>query len=85
VIGMKTLGAKKFIVPDAGILPETLIRFALAQDSDIVIVGCSIPNEVQQLAWAGRDQNPMGEEEQSRLTGTFLPYAERLAFYRGVI
>jgi aryl-alcohol dehydrogenase-like predicted oxidoreductase len=85
VIGMKTLGAKHFIFPEAGILPEALIRFALAQDADIVIVGCSTPAEVQHLARAGRDQDPMSEEEQSRLTGTFRPYAEQLAFYRGVI
>ena len=85
VIGMKTLGAKNFLFPDAGILPETLIRFALAQDTDLVIVGCSTQGEVQQLVRAGRDQNPMSDDEQSRLVESFRPYAERLAFYRGVI
>lgn len=41
VTGMKILGAGNFIFPDAEILPDMLIRFALAQNTDIVIVGCS--------------------------------------------
>ena len=85
VIGMKTLGAGNFIFPDAGILPETLVRFALAQDVDLVIVGCSSPEEAQALARAGREKVPMGDDEQSRLVEAFRPYAERLAFYRGVL
>lgn len=85
VIGMKTLGAGNFIFPDAGILPEALVRFALAQDVDIVIVGCSTPGEAEQLARTGREAAGMEDEEQSRLIETFRPYAERLAFYRGVL
>jgi aryl-alcohol dehydrogenase-like predicted oxidoreductase len=85
VIGMKTMGAGNFIVPDAGILPDTLVRFALAQDTDIVIAGCSTPGEAQQLARAGRDAEPMSDDEQSRVTGAFRPYARQLAFYRGTI
>jgi aryl-alcohol dehydrogenase-like predicted oxidoreductase len=84
VIGMKTLGAGNFIFPDAGIRPDTLVRFALAQDTDIVIVGCSTPGEVQQLARAGQDTDPMDDDEQSRLIGAFRPYARQLAFYRGI-
>jgi aryl-alcohol dehydrogenase-like predicted oxidoreductase len=85
VIGMKTLGAGTFISPDVGIRPEDLVRFALAQDVDLVIVGCSTPGEAQQLARADRELPAMDEEEQARLIGTFRPIAERLAFYRGVI
>jgi predicted aldo/keto reductase-like oxidoreductase len=85
VIGMKTLGAGNFIFPDAGIRPEDLLRFALAQDVDLIIVGCSTPGEAQQLSRADRELPEMGEEEQARLAGTFRPYAKRLAFYRGVI
>lgn len=85
VIGMKTLGAGNFIFPDAGIMPETLIRFALSQDTDLVIVGCSAPGEAEQLARAGQERSPMNEEEQTRLIEAFRPYAENLAFYRGVI
>ncbi len=85
VIGMKVMGAGNFIFPDAGILPDTLVRFALAQDTDIVIAGCSTPGEAQQLARAGRDADPMGDDEQSRLIEAFRPYARRLAFYRGSV
>jgi aryl-alcohol dehydrogenase-like predicted oxidoreductase len=85
VIGMKTLGAGNFIFPDAGITPADLIRFALAQDTDLVIVGCSSPGEAEQLARAERELLPLGEDEEARLLETFRPYAERLAFYRGVI
>lgn len=85
VIGMKSLGAGNFIFPDAGIGPDLLIRFALAQDTDLVIVGCSTPDEARQAALAGRDTVPMDDEGQSRLINAFRPYAERLAFYRGVL
>lgn len=85
VIGMKLLGAGNFIFPDAGISPDILLRFALAQDTDIVIVGCSTPDEARQIARVGRDAVPMDDEEQSRLIEAFRPYARRLAFYRGVL
>jgi aryl-alcohol dehydrogenase-like predicted oxidoreductase len=84
VIGMKTLGAGNYIFPDAGITPPDLIRFALAQETDLVIVGCSTPEEARQLARA-EELPPMDREEQARLVETFRPYAERLAFYRGTI
>ena len=41
IIGMKTLGAGNYIRPGSGLSPQTLIRFALSQDVDLVIVGCS--------------------------------------------
>jgi hypothetical protein len=82
---MKTLGAGNFIFPDAGISPDKLIRFALAQDTDIVIVGCSTPEEARQLGRAGRGLVPMDADEQSRIVDAFRPYAGRLAFYRGVL
>jgi hypothetical protein len=85
VIGMKTLGAGNFIFPDAGIGPDKLIRFALAQDTDIVIVGCSTPEEARQLGRAGRGLVPMDDDEQTRLIEAFRPYAEQLAFYRGTL
>lgn len=84
VIGMKTLGAGNFLSAESGLLPETLIRFALAQDVDCVIVGCSTPEEARDLARAGRLPGTMGQEEQDRIIGAFRPYAGRLAFYRGV-
>jgi aryl-alcohol dehydrogenase-like predicted oxidoreductase len=85
VIGMKTLGAGNYIHPESGLSPETLIRFALSQDVDLVIVGCSTADEARLLARIGREHTTMGEEEQERLIETVRPYAPRLAYYRGVI
>ena len=85
VIGMKTMGAGNYILPESGLLPSSLIRFALSQDVDLVIAGCSTPDEARLLARIGKDAAPMGEEEQARLVETVRPFAERLAYYRGVI
>ncbi len=85
VVGMKTLGAGNYILPGSGLLPSTLIRFALAQDVDLVIVGCSTPEEARFLARMGKDPVPMDEEEQAHIVETFRPFAARLAYYRGVV
>ena len=85
VIGMKIMGAGNYILPESGLLPTTLIRFALAQDVDLVIAGCSTPDEARLLARTGKDATPMEEEEQAVLVKTVRPFAERLAYYRGVI
>jgi len=83
VIGMKTLGAGNYIRPASGIMPETLIRFALSQDVDLVIVGCSTGDEARLLARMGNEHSAMREEEQMTLIETVSPYARRLAYYRG--
>jgi aryl-alcohol dehydrogenase-like predicted oxidoreductase len=85
VIGMKTLGAGNYIHPEAGLSPDNLIRFALSQDVDLVIVGCSTADEARFLAHIGRRAAPMKEPEQARLVETVRPYADRLAYYRGTI
>jgi aryl-alcohol dehydrogenase-like predicted oxidoreductase len=85
VIAMKVLGAGQYLFPDEGLSAENLIRFALAQDADLVIVGCSTPGEAQLLARLGNAPRPLEEEEQIRMVQAVRPYAERLAFYRGVI
>lgn len=84
VIAMKVLGAGRFLFPDAGLTAERLIRFALSRDVDLVIVGCLTPGEVELLARLGREHVPMDDEEQARMIETVRPYAERLAYYRGV-
>jgi aryl-alcohol dehydrogenase-like predicted oxidoreductase len=84
VIGMKVLGAGNFLYPEAGLTAEALIRFALSQDVDLVIVGCSTPAEAELLARLGREPAPMESDEQEKLVETVRPYAERLAYYRGV-
>jgi len=85
VIGMKTMGAGNYIHPESGLTPETLIRFALSQDVDLVIVGCATADEARFLARMGNETAPMKETEQTRLVETVRSYAHRLAYYRGVI
>jgi len=85
IIGMKVLGASHYISEKAGITPELLLRFALSQRITTAIVGCSTPQEVQTLAKAGREFEPLTAEDDNRLVELFRPYAKRLAFYRGTI
>ncbi len=82
VIGMKVLGAGYHLSPEAGLSPERLIRFALSQDVDLVIVGCSTPGEARLLAGLGNLHPRMDEEEQARLVEAVRPDAARLAYYR---
>ena len=82
VIGMKTLGAGNYIHAESGITPEILIRFALSQDVDLVIVGCSTVDEARLLAGMDKEHPAMSGEDQRNLIETFRPYAHRLAFYR---
>jgi aryl-alcohol dehydrogenase-like predicted oxidoreductase len=82
VIGMKTLGAGNYIHTASGITAETLIRFALSQDVDLVIVGCSTVDEAVMLARTDKEHPKMSEEDQWNLIETVRPYAHRLAFYR---
>jgi aryl-alcohol dehydrogenase-like predicted oxidoreductase len=85
VIAMKVLGAGHYIFPDQGITAEVLIRFALSQEVTTVIAGCSTKKEVQILANAGRAWEPLFRKEQDRMIDFFRPYAEKLAYYRGVL
>jgi aryl-alcohol dehydrogenase-like predicted oxidoreductase len=85
VIGMKVLGAGQYLFPEKGLSAESLIRFALAQDVDMVIVGCSMPKEAELLARIGKEDTPMDEEEQAHMIETVRSEGKRMAFYRGVI
>ncbi|MBA4393262.1 MAG: aldo/keto reductase [Desulfobacca sp.] len=85
IVGMKVLGASHYIFPQAEISAELLIRFALSQPITLAVVGCSTPEEVKTLARVGRGFEPLSAEQQQKITDHFLPYARRLAFYRGVI
>ncbi|MCD1294096.1 aldo/keto reductase [Methanocella sp. CWC-04] len=85
VIGMKILGAQNYIFPDEGITPDVLIRYALSQDIDVAIVGCSNIGEVRTLVNCGTKIMPMTEEEREDLVDLFRPYAKKLAYYRGVL
>ncbi|MDD1708677.1 MAG: aldo/keto reductase [Methanoregulaceae archaeon] len=83
VIAMKVMGGGSYISPESGLSPESLIRYALSQDVDLVIAGCSTPEEARLFARLGREHTPMEEEEQLLLVETLRPYADLLAYYRG--
>jgi aryl-alcohol dehydrogenase-like predicted oxidoreductase len=84
IVGMKVLGAGQYIDTEAGISPQLLIRYALSQDVDVVITGCSHPQEVRNLAQAARSPLLSGKD-QAQLLDQFRPDAEMMAFYRGVL
>lgn len=83
VIGMKVLGAGHFIAPGLGITAQLLVRYALSFGITLAIVGCSSPQEVQDLSHAA-DQPLLSDSEMEKITELFAPHARELAFYRGV-
>lgn len=85
VIAMKVLGGSHHISPRDGITAELLLRFALSRQISTAIVGCKSGEEASLLAAAGRQFQPLAEEEQDWLVEQFRPHARRLAYYRGVI
>jgi len=85
IIGMKILGASRYIYPEWGATPELLIRYALSHHITVGIVGCSTVREVKILARMGRDLKPLSEHERSQLMRSFEPYQRQLAYYRGVL
>lgn len=85
VIGMKVLGGKHYIAEDLGITADLLIRFALSYDITLAVVGCSTPDEVKELAMAGRNDNHMTAAQRKEIIKPFLPTAKKLAFYRGSV
>lgn len=85
VIGMKVLGASHYLKPQLGLTADRLIRYALAQDITLAIVGCSCPLEVRTLAEAGRVPEPLSVEGQNQLHEIVRPYARKLAYYRGAM
>ncbi|MBU0987949.1 MAG: aldo/keto reductase, partial [Proteobacteria bacterium] len=85
VIGMKILGASRYVHLQYGITPQLLIRYALSRNITVAIVGCSSAEEVGTLADTGRDFKPLSDDETAALLQVFEPYAQRLAYYRGVI
>jgi aryl-alcohol dehydrogenase-like predicted oxidoreductase len=85
IIAMKVLGSGHYIFPDHGMTADILIRFALSQEVTVAIVGCGNRKEVQTLAGAGRDWEPLSPGEQREIIDFFRPYAAKLAHYRGVL
>lgn len=84
VIGMKVMGGSHYILPKLEVTPELLIRYALAHDITLPIVGCSSPEEVDVLTETAEGPGPLPEREGKALVEKFRPYASKMAFYRGV-
>ncbi len=85
VIGMKVLGGKHYIAANLGITAGLLTRFALSYDITLAIVGCSTPEEVAELAVAGKDNKRLTDNERKMIAEPFRPMAQKLAFYRGSV
>jgi predicted aldo/keto reductase-like oxidoreductase len=79
VVGMKVLGQRALI--EAGFDAADLVRFALAEDCDLVIVGCSSPAEVLRNVDAA-SAPPMDDAERRALVDRARPSARKLAYYR---
>ena len=83
VIGMKVLGGKHYL--GQGVEPEQLIRFALSQDVDLIIVGCKTLEEVETLVRAGENPRDLSGEECQAILAPFASRAREFAFYRGSV
>jgi aryl-alcohol dehydrogenase-like predicted oxidoreductase len=81
---MKVLGASHYLSPEGGVTADLLLRFALSQAVDVVVVGCSSPEQVRTLAHGGKHFEPLPREAQEQLVEAFQPYAKQFAYYRGV-
>jgi aryl-alcohol dehydrogenase-like predicted oxidoreductase len=81
VIGMKVLGQGTLL--DAGLPARELVRYALSQDLDTVIIGCSSPDEVMANAAVAATAPPLTSAEANALLGRVRRQARWLANYRG--
>lgn len=86
VIGMKVLGGAgaHYVLPKLEVTAELLVRFALAHEITLPIVGCSSPAEVKGLV-ASVNRGALPDQEQAALVEIYRPYARKMAFYRGVM
>ena len=84
VIGMKVLGASHYLDPENGLTADLLISYALSQAVDLVVIGCSSPEQVRAAAHTGRTLKSLPPAAQAQLEASFRPFARRLAYYRGV-
>lgn len=82
VIGMKCLGAGYYIQPRSGVTAEKLLKYALGSNVNLIIGGCSGPQEVKTLSQALREP-AMTENERRQMESLFRPNMQKLGFYRG--
>ncbi|TAM72661.1 aldo/keto reductase [bacterium] len=82
VIGMKVYARGLLLDPRIGLAPSDLVRYALSQDVDTVVVGFDDPAQVAQAASAARSFTPMMPAEQAALEARVAALAARLTYYR---
>ena len=82
VIGMKVFARGLLFDPRIGLSPGDLVRYALSQDVDTIVVGFDDPAQVSQAATAARAFTPMAPAEQSALEARAAQLAAQLTYYR---
>jgi len=80
IVGMKVMGGGMFT--RAGLAPDSLLRWALRSAADVLVVGCSSPDEVTRNI---ASRTPLDDEAALRLDMRVRSEARRLAYYRGVL
>ena len=80
VVGMLVMA--QGVLPEAGIPPELLIRFALGRPAAVLAVGAETPEQIEENVRSVA-KGPLEPEDERRLRDLVAPFADRLAFYRG--
>jgi aryl-alcohol dehydrogenase-like predicted oxidoreductase len=81
VIGMKVLCRGLGLQVPGYASPEPWIRYALAQDVSVIVIGCESPEQVAENA-AAAAEGPLGRQDCARLEAAVAPYARRLMYYK---
>ncbi len=81
VIGMKVL-ARGLVTQIDDIPIRDFVHYALSQAVSLVVIGADDPDQVQELAAAARDFQPMPEAAQRKLEEFVAPFARGLMYYK---
>lgn len=82
VIGMKVAARGRFFSESGVTRMDSLLRYALSQDVDVVIVGVQTLEHLEDNVRIARDFTPMPEEEQRRLEEEMKPHVSVGNFYK---
>jgi len=82
VVGMKAFGKGTLLASALGLTTTDLLRYALAQDVDTVIVGCHNEGEVTENVRIASLEAPMDKSEQMALVNRTRKLVPFLAHYR---
>jgi aryl-alcohol dehydrogenase-like predicted oxidoreductase len=81
VVGMKVLA--RGLAPQLGLAEvRDYVHYALSQPVSLVVVGADDPEQVQELAAAARNYQPLSPEAQKRLEAAVVPFARGLMYYK---